>query len=125
LNKGSLKHFGLSEAGPKRSAVQPVSAVQSQYSLWWREPEQEVPPTLEELGMRLVPFSHLGKDFLTDAVNKNTTFNNTGFRKIVLQLCLRLDLARMIVSSGHSAHHDCDIQAIIEIETAFLRSRNS
>ena len=74
-----MKHFGLSEAGVqtirRAHAVQPVTALQSEYSLWWREPETEVLPTLEELGIGFVPFSPLGKGFLTGKINENTTFD--------------------------------------------------
>lgn len=84
---GKVKHFGLSEAGAqsirKAHAVLPVAALQSEYSLWWREPEQEVLPTLEELGIGFVPFSPLGKGFLTGAINENTKFDKTDFRNIV------------------------------------------
>lgn len=85
--QGKVKHFGLSEAGVqairRAHAVQPVAAVQSEYSLWWREPEHEVLPTLEELGIGFVPFSPLGKGFLTGAINENTKFDSTDFRNIV------------------------------------------
>lgn len=84
---GKVKHFGLSEAGVqtirKAHAVQPVTALQSEYSLWWREPEHEILPTLEELGIGFVPFSPLGKGFLTGAINDKTEFGNTDFRNIV------------------------------------------
>jgi aryl-alcohol dehydrogenase-like predicted oxidoreductase len=87
IQAGKVKHFGLSEAGVKtiRSAhaVQPVTALQSEYSLWWREPEQEILPTLEELGIGFVPFSPLGKGFLTGAIGENTTFESNDFRNIV------------------------------------------
>jgi aryl-alcohol dehydrogenase-like predicted oxidoreductase len=87
IQQGKVKHFGLSEAGVKtiRRAhkVQPVTALQSEYSLWWREPETEVIPTLEELGIGFVPFSPLGKGFLTGAINKDTKFDKTDFRNIV------------------------------------------
>ena len=87
IQQGKVKHFGLSEAGVqtirRAHAVQPVTALQSEYSLWWREPEQEVLPTLEELGIGFVPFSPLGKGFLTGAINENTTFDSTDFRNIV------------------------------------------
>ena len=82
-----MKHFGLSEAGVqtirRAHAVQPVTALQSEYSLWWREPEAEVMPTLEELGIGFVPFSPLGKGFLTGKIDENTTFDSTDFRNIV------------------------------------------
>ena len=87
IREGKVKHFGLSEAGVqtirRAHAVQPVTAVQSEYSLWWRRPEEEVLPTLEELGIGLVPFSPLGKGFLTGNIDANTTFDNSDFRNIV------------------------------------------
>jgi len=87
IAEGKVKHFGMSEAGVqsirKAHAVQPVSALQSEYSLWWREPEKEIIPTLEELSIGFVPFSPLGKGFLTGAINENTTFDKTDFRSIV------------------------------------------
>src|SRR5436309_6131117 len=87
IGEGKVKHFGLSEAGVqtirRAHAVQPVTAVQSEYSLWWRNPEVEVLPTLEELGIGFVPFSPLGKGFLTGKINENTTFDRSDFRNIV------------------------------------------
>jgi len=87
IRQGKVKHFGMSEAGVesirRAHAVQPVTALQSEYSLWWREPEKEVLPTLEELGIGFVPFSPLGKGFLTGAINKDTQFDKTDFRNIV------------------------------------------
>ena len=87
IQEGKVKHFGLSEAGVetirRAHAVQPVTALQSEYSLWWREPEQEVLPTLEELGIGFVPFSPLGKGFLTGAITEKTAFDSTDFRNIV------------------------------------------
>jgi aryl-alcohol dehydrogenase-like predicted oxidoreductase len=87
IREGKVKHFGLSEAGMqtirRAHAVQPVTAVQSEYSLWWRRPEEELLPTLEELGIGLVPFSPLGKGFLTGNIDANTTFDNSDFRNIV------------------------------------------
>src|ERR1700689_1681712 len=84
IQEGKVKHFGLSEAGVqtirRAHAVQPVTALQSEYSLWWREPEKEVLPTLEELGIGLVPFSPLGKGFLTGAMNEKTRFDSSDFR---------------------------------------------
>jgi aryl-alcohol dehydrogenase-like predicted oxidoreductase len=84
---GKVKHFGLSEAGVRTirraHAVQPVAAVQSEYSLWWREPEAEIIPTLEELGIGFVPFSPLGKGFLTGKINEATSFDEKDFRRIV------------------------------------------
>ena len=87
IREGKVKHFGLSEAGVKTihraHAVQPVAALQSEYSLWWREPEAEVLPTLEELGIGFVPFSPLGKGFLTGKIDESTTFDKTDFRNVV------------------------------------------
>ncbi len=87
IQEGKVKHFGLSEAGVqtirRAHAVQPVTALQSEYSLWWRAPEAEVLPTLEELGIGFVPFSPLGKGFLTGKINENTTFDRSDFRNIV------------------------------------------
>jgi len=84
IEKGKVKHFGLSEAGVqnirKANAVQPVTALQSEYSLWWREPESEILPTLEELGIGFVPFSPLGRGFLTGKIDENTTFDKNDFR---------------------------------------------
>jgi len=87
IQQGKVKHFGLSEAGVqvirRAHAVQPVAALQSEYSLWWREPEAEILPTLEELGIGFVPFSPLGKGFLTGTIDANTAFDPTDFRNTV------------------------------------------
>jgi aryl-alcohol dehydrogenase-like predicted oxidoreductase len=87
IKEGKVKYFGLSEAGVKTirkaHAVQPVTALQSEYSLWWRQPEEELLPTLEELGIGFVPFSPLGKGFLTGKIDENTKFDSTDFRNIV------------------------------------------
>jgi aryl-alcohol dehydrogenase-like predicted oxidoreductase len=87
IREGKVKHFGLSEAGVqtirRAHAVQPVTALQSEYSLWWREPEAEILPTLEELGIGFVPFSPLGKGFLTGKIDENTNFDSTDFRNTV------------------------------------------
>jgi aryl-alcohol dehydrogenase-like predicted oxidoreductase len=87
IREGKVKHFGLSEAGAqtirRAHAVQPVTALQSEYSLWWREPEREILPTLEELGIGFVPFSPLGKGFLTGKIDEKTTFDPTDFRNVV------------------------------------------
>ncbi len=87
IKEGKVKYFGLSEAGAgtirRAHAICPVSALQSEYSLWWREPEKEIIPTLEELGIGFVPFSPLGKGFLTGAINENTKFDSSDFRNIV------------------------------------------
>jgi aryl-alcohol dehydrogenase-like predicted oxidoreductase len=84
IREGKVKHFGLSEAGVqtirRAHAVQPVTALQNEYSLWWRKPEEEVMPTLEELGIGLVPFSPLGRGFLTGKISENTTFDSSDFR---------------------------------------------
>jgi aryl-alcohol dehydrogenase-like predicted oxidoreductase len=87
IQQGKVKHFGLSEAGAqtirRAHAVQPVTAVQSEYSLWWREPEKEILPTLQELGIGFVPFSPLGRGFLTGTIDENTKFDSGDFRNIV------------------------------------------
>jgi aryl-alcohol dehydrogenase-like predicted oxidoreductase len=87
IQEGKVKHFGLSEAAARTirraHAVQPVAAVQSEYSLWWRRPEEEVLPTLEELGIGFVPYSPLGKGFLTGKIDEKTKFDNTDFRSII------------------------------------------
>ena len=87
IQEGKVRHFGLSEAGVqtirRAHSVQPITALQSEYSLWWRNPEAEVLPTLEELGIGFVPFSPLGKGFLTGKIDENTTFDSSDFRNIV------------------------------------------
>ena len=87
IGEGKVRHFGLSEAGVqtirRAHAVQPVTALQSEYSMWWREPEAQVIPTLEELGIGFVPFSPLGKGFLTGKIDETTTFDSTDFRNVV------------------------------------------
>src|ERR1700732_207951 len=87
IQQGKVKHFGLSEAGVqtirRAHAIQPVTALQSEYSLWWREPEQEILPALEELGIGFVPFSPLGKGVLTGKINEETKFDKTDFRNVV------------------------------------------
>src|ERR1700728_602050 len=84
IQQGKVKHFGLSEAGAqtirRAHAVQPVTALQSEYSLWWRRPEAEIIPTIEELGIGLVPYSPLGKGFLTGKIDENATFDSSDFR---------------------------------------------
>ncbi len=90
IQEGKVKHFGLSEAGVnvirRAHAVHPVTALQSEYSLWWREPEEEIIPVLEELGIGFVPFSPLGKGFLTGKMDQNTTFDSKDFRSTVPRL---------------------------------------
>src|SRR5438067_2465612 len=87
IREGKVRHFGLSEAGVpvirRAHAVQPVAALQSEYSLWWREPEAEILPTLEELGIGFVPFSPLGKGYLTGKIDESTTFDASDFRNTV------------------------------------------
>jgi aryl-alcohol dehydrogenase-like predicted oxidoreductase len=87
IREGKVKHFGMSEAAAqtirRAHAVQPVTALQSEYSLWWREPERDVLPTLQELGIGFVPYSPLGKGFLTGAIDAHTAFDKTDFRNIV------------------------------------------
>ena len=87
IAEGKVKHFGMSEAGVesirRAHAVQPVTALQSEYSLWWREPEKEILPVLEELGIGFVPFSPLGKGFLTGAITEKTAFDSSDFRNVV------------------------------------------
>jgi len=87
IKEGKVKYFGLSEAGVKTirkaHAVQPIAALQSEYSLWWRQPEKELLPTLEELGIGFVPFSPLGKGFLTGKIDENTKFDSSDFRNVV------------------------------------------
>jgi aldo/keto reductase family protein len=91
IQEGKVKHFGMSEAGVqsirRAHGVQPVAALQSEYSLWWREPEKEILPLLEELGIGFVPFSPLGKGFLTGAINESTSFDKNDFRNIVPRFC--------------------------------------
>jgi aryl-alcohol dehydrogenase-like predicted oxidoreductase len=99
IQEGKVKHFGLSEAGVqtirRAHTVQPVTAVQSEYSLWWRRPEAEVLPTLEELGIGFVPYSPLGKGFLTGKIDENTTFDSSDFRNIVPRFTLEARKANL------------------------------
>ena len=114
IQQGKVKHFGLSEAGVKtiRCAhkVQPVTALQSEYSLWWREPEAETIPALEELGIGLVPFSPLGKGFLTGKIDQNTKFDKSDFRNIVPRFN----------EENRSAN-----QAVVEVIGRFARQKNA
>ena len=106
IAEGKVKYFGLSEAGAqsirKAHAVQPVAALQSEYSLWWREPEQEILPVLEELGIGFVPFSPLGKGFLTGAISENTKFDKTDFRNVVPRFEEQNRKANQVVIDGIS-----------------------
>ena len=114
IAEGKVKHFGLSEAGVRTirraHAVQPVTALQSEYSLWWREPEAEILPTLEELGIGFVPFSPLGKGFLTGKIDESTTFDSTDFRNTVPRFSAEnrranqavVDVVRTMASKKHA-----------------------
>ena len=114
IQQGKVRHFGLSEAGAqtirRAHKVQPVTALQSEYSLWWREPEQEIIPTLEELGIGLVPFSPLGKGFLTGAISKDTQFDKNDFRNVVPRF----------------SHENRDAnQALVDLVGEFARQKNA
>ena len=115
IREGKVKHFGLSEAGVanirKAHAVQPVAALQSEYSMWWREPEEQIMPVLEELGIGFVPFSPLGKGYLTGKIDKDTNFDKTDFRNTVPRFseenraanqALVDQLTRMAIDKGHT-----------------------
>lgn len=114
IAEGKVKYFGLSEAGAetirKAHAVQPVAALQSEYSLWWREPEEVILPTLEELGIGFVPFSPLGKGFLTGKISENTEFGKTDFRNTVPRFS----------EENRKAN-----QALIDAIAAFAAAKNS
>ena len=107
IREGKVKHFGLSEAGAqtirRAHAVQPVAALQSEYSLWWREPEESVFPTLEELGIGFVPFSPLGRGFLTGAIDDKTTFDSTDFRNTVPRFTAEARKANQVLVDKLSA----------------------
>jgi aryl-alcohol dehydrogenase-like predicted oxidoreductase len=114
IQQGKVKHFGLSEAGVqsirRAHAVQPVAALQSEYSLWWREPEKEVIPTLEELGIGFVPFSPLGKGFLTGKISEDTKFEQGDFRNIVPRFA----------PENRKAN-----QAVVDLLAKFARQKNA
>ncbi len=114
IQEGKVRHFGLSEAGVqvirRAHQVQPVTALQSEYSLWWREPEDEIIPTLEELGIGFVPFSPLGKGFLTGKMDQNTTFDSKDFRSTVPRLSPENLKANM---------------AFVDLVTAFAQRKNA
>lgn len=114
IQQGKVKHFGLSEAGAntirRAHKVQPVTALQSEYSLWWREPEKEVLPTLEELGIGFVPFSPLGRGFLTGAINKDTQFGKGDFRNILPRF---------------SAENRDTNQAFVDLIAGFAKKKNA
>jgi aryl-alcohol dehydrogenase-like predicted oxidoreductase len=114
IQQGKVKHFGLSEAGVKAirraHAVQPVTALQSEYSLWWREPEQAILPALEELGIGFVPFSPLGKGFLTGAIKEDTQFDKSDFRNVVPRF---------------SAENRKANQAVVDMVSTFAKRKNA
>jgi aryl-alcohol dehydrogenase-like predicted oxidoreductase len=114
IQEGKVKHFGLSEAGVeairRAHAVQPVTALQSEYSLWWREPEAEILPVLEELGIGFVPFSPLGKGFLTGKIDANTTFGEKDFRGLVPRFSVENRQAN---------------QAVVDLISDIARSKNA
>lgn len=111
IGEGKVRHFGMSEAGVanirRAHAVQRVTALQSEYSLWWREPEKEILPTLEELGIGFVPFSPLGKGFLTGAISEKTAFDKTDFRNIVPRFSAEARKAnqKLVDALGQVAEH--------------------
>lgn len=121
IKEGKVKHFGLSEAGVltirRAHAVLPVTALQSEYSLWWRKPEVEIIPTLEELGIGFVTFSPLGKGFLTGAINENTTFDKNDFRNVVPRFAAEARKANqtMVDLLGNIAKEKHAIQAQIAL----------
>jgi aryl-alcohol dehydrogenase-like predicted oxidoreductase len=114
IQQGKVKHFGLSEAGVntirRAHAVQPVTALQSEYSLWWREPEEEILPALEELGIGFVPFSPLGKGFLTGAIKEDTQFDKSDFRNVVPRF---------------SAENRKANQAVVDLVSNFAKRKNA
>jgi aryl-alcohol dehydrogenase-like predicted oxidoreductase len=114
IQQGKVKHFGLSEAGVqvirRAHAVQPVTALQSEYSIWWREPEAEILPALEELGIGFVPFSPLGKGFLTGKINDQTTFHATDFRNVVPRF---------------TAENRKNNQAVVDLVTKFAEQKKT
>jgi aryl-alcohol dehydrogenase-like predicted oxidoreductase len=114
IQQGKVKHFGLSEAGVqvirRAHAVQPVTALQSEYSLFWREPEEEILPTLEELGIGFVPFSPLGKGFLTGAIKEDTQFDKSDFRNIVPRF----------TPENRKANH-----VLVDLLTQFAQTKNA
>ncbi len=121
IQQGKVRHFGLSEAGVRTirraHAVQPVTALQSEYSLFWREPEKEVIPTLEELGIGFVPFSPLGKGFLTGKINENTMFDSSDFRNIVPRFT-------QVGTVEHSVFDSSDFRNIVPRFTPEARKAN-
>ncbi|AKV04476.1 Aldo-keto reductase [Labilithrix luteola] len=128
IREGKVKHFGLSEAGiqsiRRAHAVQPVAALQSEYSMWWREPEKEILPTLEELGIGFVAFSPLGKGFLTGAIDDKTTFAKDDFRNIVSRFAVDARKANQALVSEVSAIAASKGVTPAQIALAWLLTRN-
>jgi aryl-alcohol dehydrogenase-like predicted oxidoreductase len=124
IKEGKVKYWGLSEAGAqtirRAHAVQPVTALQSEYSLWWREPEQEILPTLEELGIGFVPFSPLGKGFLTGAINENTQFDSSDFRNQVPRFSEENRRANQVLIDVLKTIADAKSATIAQIALAWL-----
>ena len=129
IAEGKVKHFGLSEAGAdtirRAHAVQPVSALQSEYSLWWREPEQSVLPVLEELGIGFVPFSPLGKGFLTGAINADTAFAADDFRNSVPRFAAEARQANQVLVDRISAIATAKGATPAQVALAWLLARKS
>jgi len=127
IAEGKVKHFGLSEAGAdtirRAHAVQPVSALQSEYSLWWREPEQSVLPVLEELGIGFVPFSPLGKGFLTGAINADTAFAADDFRNSVPRFAAEARQANQVLVDRISAIATAKGATPAQVALAWLLAR--
>ena len=127
IREGKVNNFGLSEAGVqtirRAHVVQPVTAVQSEYSLWWRRPEEEVLPTLEELGIGFVPFSPLGKGFLTGKINENTKFDSTDFRNIVPRFTLEARKANQALVAWLSKFAERKRATPAQIALAWLLSQ--
>lgn len=124
IQAGKIKHFGLSEAGVKTirraHAIQPVSALQSEYSLWWREPEEEIIPTLEELGIGFVPFSPLGKGFLTGKMDDKTTFAPNDFRNAVPRFAAEARKANLALVHHLEILADAHLATPAQIALAWL-----
>jgi len=129
IDEGKVKHFGLSEAGAqtirRAHAVQPVAALQSEYSLWFREPEREILPTLEELGIGFVPFSPLGKGFLTGKIDDKTTFEPTDFRNVVPRFTEENRKANLAFVDWLKAFAERKNATPAQIALAWLLSRKS
>ena len=126
---GKVKHFGLSEAGAqtirRAHAVQPVTALQSEYSLWWREPEDEILPTLEELGIGFVPYSPLGRGFLTGAIDANTTFGEKDFRAALPRFSVEARRTNQALIDALGAIASRKHATVAQIALAWLLARKS